>query len=309
MDGGGRLLRSVKATPPLAIPKGSSPAVVHRPLPPRRLKHKGVKLPRFLGLAALGGFFALIGAFGVIQGGEIKGFSDTNGGVLDLAGRLAGFGVQRVTISGQVELSEQEIVAASGVDARNSLLFLDANKIRDRILKLPLVESASVRKLYPNDLVIDLVEREAFAVWQRDGELRVIASDGTPTEKMNDPRFVNLPLVVGEGANTRAKDFVTLLDAAPELRSRIRAGSLIGERRWNLTMTNGVLVRLPELDPASALQRLARAERDQRLLERDILSIDLRETDRMTVRLAAEPAQIRLDAAKKKMGKWIGNDA
>ena len=39
-------------------------------------------------------------------------------------------------------------------------------------MALPLVESASVRKLYPNDLAIDIVEREAFAVWQRDGELK-----------------------------------------------------------------------------------------------------------------------------------------
>lgn len=291
------------------VARGPLPVVVQRPLPPRRLKHKGIKLPRFAGPGALAGLFIAIAIAGIIQGGEFQGFSQRNGGVLDTVGRWAGFGVQRVTISGQVELSEQEIVAASGVDARHSLAFLDVRKIRDRIMALPLVEKASVRKLYPNDLVIEIVEREAFAVWQRDGELRVVASDGTPTEKMRDPRFVNLPLVVGEGANLRAKDFVALIDSSPELKSRIRAGSLIAERRWNLTMTNGVLVRLPEQGAATALQRLARAEREQRILQRDILSIDLRDPDRMTVRLAAEPAETRLEAAKKKMGKWVGSDA
>ena len=267
---------------------------------------KPILLPLAVVVALL---FAAVALAGMVQGGHLQSIGQSSGDVAHFLGRWAGFGVQRVTISGQVELTEQEIVAAAGVDAHHSLAFLDVGKIRERIMALPLVERASVRKLYPNDLVIELTEREAFAVWQRDGELRVVASDGTPTEKMRDPRFVNLPLVVGEGANTRAKDFVALIEKTPELKARIRAGSLIGERRWNLTMTNGILVRLPEQGADEALQRLARAEREQKILERDILSIDLREPDRMTVRLAAEPAETRLEAAKKKMGKWMGGDA
>jgi cell division protein FtsQ len=307
MDGGGRLLRSVKMEP-LALSRGSLPVVV-RPLPPRRPRRRGVELPRHAGAALVGVFFIVVVLAGALQGGHLNALRPSIEAAPHAFGRLIGFGVQRITISGQVELSEQEIVAASGVDARHSLAFLDVNHIRRQIMALPLVESASVRKLYPNDLVIDIVEREAFAVWQRDGELRVVASDGTPTEKMRDPRFVDLPLVVGEGANLRARDFVALVDKVPELKPRIRAGSLIGERRWNLTMTNGVLVRLPEVGADEALQRLATAQREQRLLERDILSIDLRQRDRMTVRLAAEPAETRLEAARKKMGKWVGSDA
>ena len=307
MDGGGRLLRSVKLEP-LAVSRGSLPAVI-RPLPPRRPRRRGFRPPRFAGVAALGFLFASIGLVGAIQGGEIQSLRPSFEHFPHVIGRALGFGVQRITISGQVELSEQEIVAASKVNASHSLALLDVNQIRNRILSLPLVESASIRKLYPNDLAIDIVEREAFAVWQRDGELRVVSSDGTPTEKMRDPRFVDLPLVVGEGANRRVKDFVALIDKAPELKARIRAGSLIGERRWNIMMTNGVLVRLPEAGAAEALQRLANAQRDQRLLDRDILSIDLRQPDRMTVRLASEPAEMRLESARKKMGKWVGSDA
>ena len=214
-------------TAPLAVARGPLPVVVQRPLPPRRLRRKGVQLPRFFGTGAMVGLFSAVALAGAVQGGHLQTLRQSYGDIHHMLGRWAGFGVQRVTISGQVELTEQEIIAAAGVDARQSLAFLDVIRIRDKIMTLPLVESASVRKLYPNDLVIEIVEREAFAVWQRDGELRVIASDGTPTEKMRDPRFVDLPLVVGEGANRRAKDFVALVEKTPELRSRIRAGSLI----------------------------------------------------------------------------------
>lgn len=307
MDGGGRLLRSVNATPLLAM-RGALPAVVRTP-PPRRIRNSATRLPRFAGTAAMAALFAGIALAGAAQGGHLQSMRAGFGDMHHTVGRMLGFGVQRVTISGHVELSEAEIVAASGVDGRQSLPFIDVNAIRERIMALPLVERASVRKLYPNDLVIDVVEREAFAVWQKDGDLNVIASDGSPTEKMRDPRFVDLPLVVGEGANRRAKEFVALIDAVPELKARIRAGSLIGERRWNLKMTNGLLVKLPEEAPDDALRRLARAQREGKLLDRDILSVDLREPDRIIVRLTAEPAEIRLDAARKKLGKWAGNDA
>ena len=66
---------------------------------------------------------------------------------------------------------------------------------------MPLIKSASVRKLYPDELVVTLTEREPHALWQRNGELFVIAADGTVIDLMQDERFADLPLVVGEEAN------------------------------------------------------------------------------------------------------------
>jgi cell division protein FtsQ len=43
-------------------------------------------------------------------------------------------------------------------------------------------------------------------------------------------------------------------------------------------------VRLPEADPAAAWAQLARIERQQGLLSRDVLVIDLRLPDRLVVR-------------------------
>ena len=42
----------------------------------------------------------------------------------------------------------------------------------------PLVKQASVRKLYPNQIVIELIERTPYAVWQKDGDVSAIAADG-----------------------------------------------------------------------------------------------------------------------------------
>src|SRR6266853_823728 len=122
-------------------------------------------------------------------------------------------------------------------------------------------------------------------------------------------RYADLPLVVGIGAETRAREFLAMLDRRPELRANVRACVLVAERRWNLRLKNGVDVRLPEFDVEQALDQLAALERDTKLSNRDITAIDLRLADRITVRLSDGALQAREEAAKKKLQKPKGGSA
>ena len=159
------------------------------------------------------------------------------------------------------------------------------------------------------DRAISITERAAFALWQKAGRVGVIADDGTVLEPSVLPRYANLPFVVGAGAETRAREFLALLDRRPDLRANVRASVLVAERRWNLRLKNGVDVRLPEFDVERALDQLVALERDVRLSERDITAIDLRLPDRITVRLSDEAFQAREEVAKKKQQKLKGGSA
>jgi len=119
---------------------------------------------------------------------------------------------------------------------------------------------------------------------------------------MRDERFVGLPFVVGEGANERLPEFTALLAAASELGPRIRAGVLVANRRWNLKMASGVDVMLPETNPQAAVATLVRLQRESRVLDRDVISLDLRLEGRMFARLTEEAAAARLAAHPKKGG-------
>jgi len=123
----------------------------------------------------------------------------------------------------------------------------------------------------------------------------VISADGTVIDTRRDDRFDSLPFVVGAGANQRAAEFLGLLEAAGDLRPQIRAGTLIAERRWNLTMTSGVVVKLPEGDPKAAIAQLARLQNDAHLIERGVISLDLRLPGRLIARLSEEAAAERAE--------------
>ena len=266
------------------------------------------RLPRFLGTGLALGFFTVVALVGLSEGGHLDESYGTYGEPHHALARVLGLGLERVTISGIAQLRESDVLAAAGLNSLVSLPFLSASTIREHLERVPLIKTASVRKLYPNELVLALTEREPHALWQLQGELFITAADGTVIDLMQDARFVHLPLVVGDEANTRTKEYLALLDSAGPLKGRIQAGTLVSGRRWTLKMDNGVDVRLPEQDAAEALARLVRLEREQKILEKDVLAIDLRMPDRVVVRLTEEAAAARADAMKKKALRGKGVD-
>lgn len=257
------------------------------------------RVPRHLGTAGLFLASATLALGGFVGSGSYDRFVAENGRPLDILARLAGFGVERVTISGIARLYEREVLQAAGIDGHSSVVFLDVAEARERLLQVPLIASASVRKVYPNEIVITQVEREPAALWQRNGEIAVIAADGTVIDQMRDDRYAALPLVVGDGANERLKDYLALIDAAGPLAERVKAGTYVSGRRWTLKL-DGVDIRLPETGATEALARLVRLERDSRILEKDIIAVDLRMADRVVVRLTEEAAAARAESQKKK---------
>jgi cell division protein FtsQ len=243
----------------------------------------------------ISGLFLAAGAYGAVRGGEYDAFIAENGAPADLAAKAFGFGIEAVTINGQAELSEAEVLSVAEISPRSSLLFLDVAKVRERLEKLALVKEASVTKLYPDRLLIEIEERQPFALWQKDGHVNIVASDGTPLDLMRDQRFVRLPLVVGPGANEKLGDYLALLEAAGDMKDRIQAGILVSGRRWTLKMTNGIDVYFPEANPAAAMASLAQLQRDSHILDKDVLSLDLRQPGRMIARLTEDAAAARAE--------------
>jgi cell division protein FtsQ len=263
--------------------------------------------PRGIGTAGTVAVILASLAYGSVKGDHIPTVVVAFKDVRDAAANAAGFRIVSVALAGQHHISREDVLAAAGVTDTTSLLFLDVEQTRERLKSNPWIADATVLKLYPGELQIGIREREAFALWQKDGRVSVIADDGTVLEPYVAPRLIELPLVVGRGAETRAKEFLALLDRYPDLRASVRATVLVGERRWNLRLKNGVDVRLPEIDIAPALERLVVLDKEKNLTTRDIVAIDLRLPDRVTVRLSEAAAQARIDAAKDKAKKKGGS--
>lgn len=265
-------------------------------------------LPRGTGAATAFVFLIASIAFGAVRGGHWPEIAEQARNIRDQAANTVGFRIASIALAGEQHLSREEILSAAGITERTSLLFLDAADVRAKLKANPWIADATVLKLYPGRLHIAITERRAFALWQKDGKVSVISADGTVLEPFQ-ANFSALPLVVGVGAETGAREFLARLDQFPLLHNRVRAAVLVAERRWNIVLSNGIEVKLPQDDTDRALDMLVRLDRDDKILTRDITAIDLRLPDRVTVRLSDEAAAARAEAMKDKKAKKKGGAA
>jgi cell division protein FtsQ len=326
MDGAGRLARSLRSLGPQADLKAAAigavvllrewlgfrarirPATDRTP-PNRLILWLERTLPNRTGVALT--VLMLLGSagLGIVKGGHLDNLLAALSDTRNAMANSAGFRITTVAINGRKQLSQDEVLAVGGVNGRSSLLFLDATTVRDKLKANPWIADATILKLYPGRLQIDIVERSAFALWQQDGRLSVIADDGAVLEPYMSRRFVSLPLVVGKGADTRARDFLALLDRYPQVRSLTKAAIFVGERRWNLRLKDGLDIRLPENDVGNALATLSKLDKEERLFSRDITVVDMRLPDRLTVQLSEDAGKARDELYKDKKPKKKAGDA
>jgi cell division protein FtsQ len=305
MDGGGRLLRAIMGR---SLRDGFSAASTGAR--PGRWRQARARVPApLLKLVdavpqGSGSFLAcclvvLSFSYGLVRGGHADAFLSAYGDPFHALGRAAGFELTEISISGLGDLSETTVLTASGLRTGQALPLIDLETVRDNLLALPMVKDVELRKNYPHGLALHVTEREGFALWQAKGELLVISPDGAVIDKFRGEMPKGTPLVVGEGANMRARSLMTLLDAEPTLKSHIQSAVMVGGRRWTLKMDRGIEARLPEDGEAEAIARLASLVREQKLLERAIVAVDLRMPDRVVLRLTEEALAERADFLKK----------
>ena len=277
---------------------------VTRPLAglvPRRLRRVAEKIERQrsrpIGQIAAGGFLAVTILYGLVAGGQIRSLADN----LLVA---AGFGVENVRIQGNAETSDIAVLEQLDIGGK-SLLSFDAAEARKRVVALPWVARATVRKTYPDTLTIEIEERKPFALWQNDGDIFVIDKVGAKIVPLEENRFAGMPFVVGDGANEKAADFLAEAMSQPAIAERMRSAVYIAGRRWDIHLENGLTVKLPEKAAAPALAQLVQLDSEQKLLSRDVVVIDLRQPDRVTLRLPEGRSLDEINGTDKKAGTKV----
>ena len=257
----------------------------------RRLRFD--RLPRRAGVYASLAFLGMWVSYGVVLGGHGSAVGSAATAGVGYVAAQAGFGIEQVRISGHKETGESEILAALDFGPASSLVTLDPYNAQRRLERIDWVKSATVKKLFPGTIEIEIREREPLALWQIGGIVSLIDHSGSTIGLLRHRRHARLPMVVGYGANRAAGELLDLIAEHPRIAGRVRAAVRVAERRWNLRLDNGIEVRLPEADPGAALAELVQIDTESGLLARDILMVDMRFADRLVVRLSESAMERR----------------
>jgi cell division protein FtsQ len=249
-----------------------------------------------LGLTSLVVFCGVAIAGAAWLGSSLWDAKEAFASTTDSAAANSGFAVQHVNVRAlpnspslsQARVAEvQAMVVPAG---RHSVISLDPKDVQARVEGLDWVASARVRRLWPSTVIVEIARRQGYARWKENGEISVIDSNGERLLAERAADHPELPLVVGEGAGPAAEPLLIALESLPQLRAHLKQLTRIGDRRWNIELTSGAIVALPEDGAPRAMAQLETLQTQYALLDRPVAGIDLRTPGRMAVRVHAELA-------------------
>lgn len=225
------------------------------------------------------------------MGGSLGSFGRRMDAGVDVMMRAAGLTVERVVVMGLDTDVEARVREAAGVDYGASMMRADPAAIRRRIEALDPVGSASVHRLWPDQLTIIGAPRTPLALWREGDAWRVIDQRGRVFTERSHREFLDLPRVSGAGAAEAAPALLARISAHEALAARIRSAERISGRRWDVRFHPGVVVALPDdVRMAEALEAVAREHAGHGLLDQPLERINAMHPERLALRpIAVDP--------------------
>lgn len=185
------------------------------------------------------------------------------------------FQVETVAVSGNSRYTQEQIVQAAGIQTGDNLFRMNKNRmIQDVLQKLPYIETLTIRRSYPNAVIIQVQEWAAAARVERP-DARPDYVDGT-AELAQDDWLISVggKLLERGGGDGTAIPVSGLTPIAP------RAGTALAVPREEQGKLSGLL---------ALLQALEQREENARVSQIDVSSAScllLRYDGRFTVKMS-----------------------
>lgn len=187
-----------------------------------------------------------------------------------------GYVVHNVHVTGRDRIPADQLLQALNIQRGMPLFAYDPQRAQDDVRQLTGIKSVFIERRWPDTIFVRIQERQPAARWQHNAHIRLVDTDGKDVLAKADEDITQYPIIVGEGATKQIVPFFKLMRGQPELWEHVRAATWVSHRRWDLTLKNGMVIKLPAENTELALSRFMKLTARENLLERDLAVIDIR---------------------------------
>jgi cell division protein FtsQ len=204
----------------------------------------------------------------------------------------SGYRIDNIMLEGRTYTDVAEVLSIVRLEKGDPIFRFDPVTAKKMLEGVAWIKDARVERRLPDTIYIKLTERVPFALWQKSKkELVLIDQDGIILTDKNLNRFENLMMIRGEGAPLLAHDLAQMLGAEPVLKDRLDHAIRIENRRWDLVLKDGKVIKLPEKDMGLAMRNLVQQNDREGILDKALSTIDVRDPARLIVRTDIGKAQ------------------
>ena len=191
-----------------------------------------------------------------------------------------GFTIKNVDIKGINHLRSKDILKIINSYNKKNIFNVNLKNIYNEIKQNTWVEEVSIKKIYPNTLKINLIEKEPIAIWQNKSVYHLITKNGEIILEANLNNFKKqLPIIIGKNAYKNVYSILKILNKDKNLSKNILSLTFVNERRWDIHFNQGLSIRLPSTSVKEAWEKIILLSEKFNLLSLDLTELDLRSSN------------------------------
>ena len=172
------------------------------------------------------------------------------------------FPIQTIKIENTIALNIEEVYSALEFLKGESLFFLSKEKIKNSLVKFDFVSSFKVKKIYPSTIKILIIEKKPVAIFFQEKKKFFISDIGDLIIYIQSEDFSNLPILFWKKNN-----FNNLYIQLKKINfpiNTIKSFHYFEIDRWDITLKNDKLIRLPKDNYVEILKNFISIKNDSK---------------------------------------------
>ena len=173
--------------------------------------------------------------------------------------------IKNITIENNKIIEEEEIKEKLSFLYKTNFFFLRTKNIEKKLKEIQFIESYQIKKIYPNNLRIKIIEKKPIAIIQRMKQKKYFTDRGDLIDFRDIEQFKDLPIVFGD-----EKSFSTFYLNLKNINfpiEEIEKFYLFKSKRWDLLTLKNQLIKLPVKDYNKSLLNFI-SLKDQAIFEK-----------------------------------------
>ena len=151
--------------------------------------------------------------------------------------------IKNITIENNKIIKDKEIKEKLSFLYETNFFFLRTKNIEKKLREIQFIESYQIKKIYPNNLIIKIIEKKPIAIIQKMKQKKYFTVRGDLIDFRDIKKFEDLPIVFGD-----EKSFSTFYLNLKNINfpfEEIKTFYLFKSKRWDLLTLKNQLIKLP----------------------------------------------------------------
>lgn len=108
------------------------------------------------------------------------------------------FYLKKIQVVGTNQIPKQEIVGASGLHKGHNILFIHLKEVRQNILGIHRVKACEIKKIYPDEVQIRIVERSPYFILSLEDGYEIVDEMGVSYEQSKEKKALPVLFIDAE---------------------------------------------------------------------------------------------------------------